>query len=343
MSTFNNDNFNVDEFIAMSENKQVYEVPLSELVYDTEFNCRGDVDPQSVWELAESIRKNGLQQPVIIRNLNEREQIKYNGKKLKLIAGFRRYKACKILDMPTIRADFRKNISEVEETIINLAENLSRSDLNILQEAQSLVKLRNLGMSRKEIGERFGHGEGWVQVRIMLLDMSPKIKELAAAGLLTYMDIRNLNSYTDESEREVAALDVADRRKNKEKNIMVRKVSKTKRPNTALKKQRTAPEINNLLLYLHNRQVPVGLHTRVLAWAIGTISDTELLYDLKEFVETRPTWNGERWNVPENGQIPDLRNLDENSTAALLREKFITNMVPDDDSDLEELVDASKV
>lgn len=278
----------------------VYDIPLKNILYNEDFNCRGKIDAPTVWDLAESIKENGQQQAVIVRVLDP----PFDGKSLQLIAGFRRFKACKILELETIRAEVKFNIDDREAKIINLAENLNRRDLSVMDEARAVLQLHSLGLNREEIGKRFGKGHGWAQVRIMLTKFPKRVQEIADEGVLTIQNIRDLNSFNDDEEMVAAAETV---RMKKARGLQGVKVSHPKKHGrkrvTSLKRVRKPPEIVNLLEYFNEHNVPFGFHTRCLAWATGEISDRELVMDIMEYMKDL----GLNYIPPENYDIPIVR------------------------------------
>jgi ParB family chromosome partitioning protein len=101
------------------------------------------ITPESVQELAESIMLNGLLQPVVVRPTDKNEYI--------VIAGERRLKACQLAGCSKIPA-IVKNVSEREAYAIALIENIQREQLNILDEANGLLKLKTeYGISNQEL------------------------------------------------------------------------------------------------------------------------------------------------------------------------------------------------
>ena len=137
------------------------EVLISEINMDSNFNCRGDLPPIEVAELAKDLEKRGQLQPVIIMTYPE----PVDGFKYLLIIGYRRTTAAKILRWDRIRAEIRPEMDEADARCMNLRENVHRKELTILQEARAISKLKALGIGREATANHLGKSHGWVKVR----------------------------------------------------------------------------------------------------------------------------------------------------------------------------------
>lgn len=258
------------------KNGEMYEISVEDINADASWNCRGQILPQEVFELSTSIANNGQLMPGIGRIVNGR---------VELVAGFRRFEAVRINRLPTYKIIIRLDITEEEAQMVNFTENLNRTDLTILQEAKAIEKFERKGWSREKIASKIGKGDGWVQVRLMLLYMPEEIQEAAHKGKLTLMNIRDLNGFTSPSEMVSAFKDLMDRKDTGEKAPKVRKPSVSKQNRAIMCKQRGKNDINALQSHMAFFGLPPGLHTRCLAWASGYISDVDLAVDIKEYAK----------------------------------------------------------
>jgi ParB family chromosome partitioning protein len=269
----------------MSELKKV---PLIDIYIDEEFNSRDQINFTQVVDLAKSIKKDGLIQPILLMPLNK------EGKKYMIVAGHRRFKAFMILsnDDPAFKeipAIIREDLDEQHARVLNLNENLARKNLNILEEAMALVPLMKLGMSESQMVEAIPTASrGWVQVRCMLLKLPKEVRDEAAMGFLTIQQIRDLytlkfNGETDE----VIYNKVKEAKEAKSRGelfqIKKRKKDDLKKPPGEQKHNRNRHEIFVMIDHLLSNKVE-GLTTRALAWAAGEISDMDFFFDIKEFV-----------------------------------------------------------
>jgi ParB family transcriptional regulator, chromosome partitioning protein len=263
-------------------------IPLTEIHYDEDFNCRGRIAPIDVIDLAKDIRQRGQLQAVLLSPYNEEEQ-KRIGFKYRLIAGYRRFTAHEVLSQGrdgdprfssidcVIRDDMR---DEAEARFLNLAENIQRQDLNIVQEAKALSKLEELGISEVDAAERLGKSRGWVQVRYMLLRMPEDVQNEVRAGMVTQTDIRDLYSIfttAGEGATRTAVKDLKQAKQSGRKGARV-KSPKKKKPT---KRHRKRGELFEMQDHIRE-QFGNGTMTVLLAWAAGEVGDSDLHTALKQ-------------------------------------------------------------
>ena len=266
---------------------QLLNIELSRVIADEEFNCRGKISPISVADLARDIQEKGLIQPVTVAPF---------GEAYKLIAGFRRHMAHKILKAKTILAVVREDMEDEKRArSFNLTENLHRSDLTIMEEANALRKLAALGMTRDAIAHEVGKSTAWVTTRIQLMGLPPEIQDEVVAGSFTSKDIRDLyNIYSKVGNDEAfkAVRDIKDA-KLRGKEIKTKEIKDKTKPKN-VRKARQPNEIGRLMAVLQEH-IGNGLHTRVLAWCAGIVDDFEIHNDIAEKVEAA----GGTYTIPE--------------------------------------------
>jgi len=260
------------------DNQRLEEVPLSYIFADEEFNCRGTLNSLDVADLAKDIREKGLIQPVSLIPFNT-PPFKY-----RLIAGFRRFLAHRVNKAVTISAVISERVmTEVEARVFNLAENLQRKQLDILQEARAISKLHQLGLAEADVAQRLGVSRGWVQVRYMILTLPTELYPDILAGTITQTQIRQLATVFRLNGRD-GCFNVAKKMKeDRVRGINGRDYSRVK---TDGKRARNRTEIQDLMTHLYDNlpgltyQIPI---CRALAWASGEISDLDLHNSLKEW------------------------------------------------------------
>lgn len=275
---------------------QVLNIPLKDIFADEDFNCRGTIAPIDVVNLAKDIEQNGLIQPVTVVQLSNDHE---SGKKYKLIAGYRRYTAHKIIKKDTINAIVNSDmLDEKKARLFNLSENLQRQDLNIVQEAKAIKCLVDLGMTIEYIAKELSKSFTWVQVRSMLLALPEKIQAEVAQGYVAQLQIRDLYTiYRDHGEEQVieATKQLKEAKARGENGVRIRAPNGKKKNS---KRIRTRHEIIEMLFHIQDA-VGNGLHTRGLAWAAGEINDKELFNDIKRVATEQgkdyllPNWAGE--------------------------------------------------
>lgn len=152
------------------------ELPVDKVLPNPSQPRKGVNDP-SLLELAESIRRDGVLQPILV-------QIKGDG--FELIAGERRLRAAKLAGLSVIPARVFNTIEEQQQAILALVENLQREDLSPLEEAQGYVVLRDrYGLSQEALADAVGKDRSTVANTMRLLNLPKKVKAAIADRMLT--------------------------------------------------------------------------------------------------------------------------------------------------------------
>lgn len=258
----------------------VYAVPVDQIWVDADFNCRGLFTPESVRSLAADIQESGLNYPLLVQPWEKNPPFTH-----RLIAGFRRFAACRQLKMVRVPAMVtEKGITEFEAHKLNLVENLERRDLNILQEAQGIAKLFPNGATVVEIGRELNKTARWAHRRLGLLDLPRDVQLMFASGRLVQGDLDVLLPLREDSEAvQTAAHSLLDARL--ESPNAGRKVrERLRRGRHVADSRRTKREIGRMIGTMFSMGVK-GLPTRVAAWCAGTVTTDEFMVDLKRYVK----------------------------------------------------------
>lgn len=133
---------------------------------------RKDIDPEKLQELSDSIKAQGIIQPVVVRRLDG-EADRYE-----IVAGERRWRAAQLAglhDVPVVV----KDIDDRTAMAIALIENIQREDLNPLEEADALARLLDeFEMTHQQIADAVGKSRATVTNLLRLLDLQPEVKKL---------------------------------------------------------------------------------------------------------------------------------------------------------------------
>jgi ParB family chromosome partitioning protein len=136
---------------------------------------RKTFDEEKLRELAESIKTQGIIQPVLVRR---------DGLDYRLIAGERRWRAAQLAGLHEIPAVVRE-VTAAEAFELALVENLQRTDLNPLEEAEGYRRLiQEFGLTQDQVGERVGRDRTSVANALRLLQLPEQVKDLLASGVL---------------------------------------------------------------------------------------------------------------------------------------------------------------
>ena len=137
---------------------------------------RKKFDQQSLEDLSDSIKKNGVLQPILVRK---------KGANYEIVAGERRYQAAKLAGLEEIPVNIRE-ISDDEVFQLALIENLQRSDLNPIEEALGYRKLiKDNGFTQEQLGKILSKSRSAIANSLRLLDLPQEVQDMMADGKLT--------------------------------------------------------------------------------------------------------------------------------------------------------------
>ena len=143
-------------------------------------------------ELANSITEYGLMQPVLVR---------WTGEYYELIAGERRWRACKLAGLTQIDA-ILSDAGAVQSACMALVENLQRRDLDYIEEAEGLARLMRLyGLSQEQAAQRVGKSQSAVANKLRLLRHSPQVLAMLRENQLSERHARALLRLPEEEDR----------------------------------------------------------------------------------------------------------------------------------------------
>ncbi|WP_031430395.1 ParB/RepB/Spo0J family partition protein [Methylomicrobium agile] len=134
------------------------------------YQPRRDINPEKLQELADSIKAQGVIQPVVVRKLES--------EKYEIVAGERRWRAAQLAGLHEVPVVV-KEIDDRTAMAVALIENIQREDLNPLEEAEALARLLDeFGMTHQQIADAVGKSRVTVTNLLRLLDLHPEVKKL---------------------------------------------------------------------------------------------------------------------------------------------------------------------
>jgi ParB/RepB/Spo0J family partition protein len=308
-----------DTALANDAKLPVPSLPLVNVFIDHKFNCRGRVSPLDCIDLARDISARGLYQPITVRELRAETrgslmaeiELLEKGFKWKILAGHKRFMAYKTLEAEAIPAIVMDGyMTDFEERDINALENLQRTELNMEQECNAIRHYWVAGWTRQEIAEKISKSSGWVQIRVMLLEMPDEVRQLAGQGLLTNVEVREIYKQFSPTEQIKFAFLIRDKKKRNDGTKVSVRIKKKDKPMT--KKHRGRRQIFDVLEMVqtvlqsadHDKILAVGdivslqgnsFATKCLAWCAGEITTFAFHAELKNFAKTC----GITYNMPE--------------------------------------------
>lgn len=193
---------------------------------------RRSFDETSLAELSESIRLNGMVQPIVIRK---------SGAGYTIVAGERRYRAARLAGLSDAPAMIMDDMDDVHMLELALVENIQREDLNPLELAEAYHRLIDqCGLTQAKLAERVGRSRAAVANHLRLLTLPGSIKRLVLEGRLSEGHARALLSL----DTEASMLEMAERIISNSLTVRdVEKAGPTKKRRRRLVIKRVSPAV----------------------------------------------------------------------------------------------------
>jgi ParB family chromosome partitioning protein len=207
---------NLDEVTRVEvENKASGMVELDiDRIQRGKFQPRQVFEQESLQELADSIRAQGIVQPIVVRP---------EGKHFELVAGERRWRAAQLAGLQKIPAVIRE-LDSKSAAAISLIENIQREDLNPLEQAQAFQRLiEEFDLTHQQVAGSIGRSRATVSNLLRLLDLAEPVKQQVNKGLLDMGHARALLALIRHDQIEIAKLVVNRGLSVRETELLVKK------------------------------------------------------------------------------------------------------------------------
>lgn len=206
----------------IAEKIGVEEIGIERLTRGT-YQPRREFDEQALASLADSIKAQGIIQPIVVR------EVEISGeKRLEILAGERRWRAAQIAGFKKVPVIY-KEITDKEALAIALVENIQREDLNPIETAVALSRLiEEFSLTHQEAGEVIGRSRSSISNALRLLDLAEEVQELLVARKLDMGHARALLSLTPEQQVELAHWAVTHQLTVRETEQLVREMLQPK-------------------------------------------------------------------------------------------------------------------
>ena len=226
--------FATENVELVTENDKIVEISLEEIKKNP-YQPRTYFNEEKLNELKESIEKNGLLQPIIVKKAVKGYYI---------IAGERRYRAFELLDRKEIPAII-KEMTDEEMMVFAVLENLQREDLSALEESESYKNLMDkMSLTQEELAKKLGKSRPYIANSLRLLKLPTEIKNKLEQGVISTAHARTLLSLkTKKAMEEVCVLVVERKMSVREleeyvaKLLKPREVKKTKAKDIFIEEQ----------------------------------------------------------------------------------------------------------
>ena len=194
---------------------------------------RKQFDEEKLQELADSIEKHGLIQPIVLRKA---------GKGYEIVAGERRWRAARLIGLKEIPS-IVKELTDEENMLLAIIENMQREDLNPIEEAEGIKKMIDtFGLTQEQVSLSVGKSRPYITNSLRLLKLPELVQQLTAEGKISMGHARALAAIKDEDKQ----IKLANR--TAEEGLSVRQIEvlaqETKKPSRkpAKKKKKSADE-----------------------------------------------------------------------------------------------------
>jgi len=234
---------------------------LTELVPGV-YQPRTHMDEGALYELAESIKAQGIMQPILVRRLSDGA----NAGKFEIIAGERRFRAAKLAGLDSVPVLVRDVPNEAAAAMA-LIENIQREDLNPLEEAQGLQRLiKEFGLTHETAAQAVGRSRSAASNLLRLLNLADPVQTMLMAGDIDMGHARALLAL-DRATQITAASQIATKKLSvREAESLVKKLSaefSLTSPKPKKEKSRDLKRVEEELSDLLMAQVDVQIKKRV--------------------------------------------------------------------------------
>jgi ParB family chromosome partitioning protein len=238
------------------------ELPLTELVAG-QYQPRTRMDEGALYELAESIKVQGIMQPILVRRLTSGD----NAGKYEIIAGERRFRAARLAGLDRVPVLVR-DVPDESAAAMALIENIQREDLNPLEEAQGLQRLvKEFGLTHELAAQAVGRSRSAASNLLRLLNLADPVQTMLMAGDLDMGHARALLSLDRATQITAASQIAAKKMSVREAEGLVKKLSAefslTASPKAKKEKSRDLKRVEEELSDLLMAEVEIQIKKRV--------------------------------------------------------------------------------
>ena len=221
-----------------SENDgELRDIPV-DLIQRGRYQPRRDMDPEALQELADSIRQQGVMQPVVVRAIGEG--------RYELIAGERRWRATQMAGLDRIPAIIR-DVPDEAAIAMALIENIQRENLNPVEEAFALQRLQDeFGLTQQQVAEAVGKSRTTITNLLRLLGLCQDVRLMLEHGDLEMGHGRAMLTLPPELQMQVARQVVSKGLSVRQTEALVRHLQQTQAAQKTAAKTPVSPDIRRL-------------------------------------------------------------------------------------------------
>ncbi len=211
-----------------SQDKVLKEMPL-DMIQRGQYQPRRDMDPEALEELAQSIKQQGVMQPIVVREISKN--------RYEIIAGERRWRASQLAGLDKIPVIIR-DVPDEAAIAMALIENIQRENLNPVEEAIALQRLQSeFELTQSQVAEAVGKSRSTITNLLRLLSLKDDVKTMLERGDMEMGHARALLTLEPELQSETARVIVGKGLSVRQTEALVRRIQTEKEnPKTAAKK-----------------------------------------------------------------------------------------------------------
>ncbi|WP_077529946.1 ParB/RepB/Spo0J family partition protein [Vreelandella utahensis] len=225
-------------------NAELKELPL-DLIQRGRYQPRRDMDEEALQELAESIKQQGVMQPVVVRPLESGHY--------ELVAGERRWRATQLAGLDRIPALIRE-VPDEAAIALGLVENIQRENLNPIEEAAALHRLQEeFGLTQQQTADAVGKSRTTITNLLRLMGLAEEVRIMLEHGDLEMGHGRALLGLSHQQQAPVARQVVSKSLSVRQTEALVRKTLEQGQGNAKPEPEKEDPDIRNLQDQLADR------------------------------------------------------------------------------------------
>jgi len=242
-----------EQIESSSKNAELQNLPIEQL-HPGKYQPRKDMSAEALDDLSNSIKSQGIIQPIIVRPVSEHSY--------EIIAGERRWRAAQLAELDTVPC-LIKHVPDEAAVAIALIENIQREDLNAMEEAIALERLLiEFELTHQEVADAVGKSRTAVTNLLRLNKLNSEVKTLLEHGDIEMGHARALLALDNDIQTTTARIVVAKELNVRETEALIKKVlqpakevkEKAVDPNTKALEQNLSEKLGSHVAINHNKQ-----------------------------------------------------------------------------------------
>jgi ParB family chromosome partitioning protein len=242
-----------DQIESSSKSAELQNLPIEQL-HPGKYQPRKDMSAEALDDLSNSIKSQGIIQPIIVRPVSEHSY--------EIIAGERRWRAAQLAELDTVPC-LIKHVPDEAAVAIALIENIQREDLNAMEEAIALERLLiEFELTHQEVADAVGKSRTAVSNLLRLNNLNSEVKTLLEHGDIEMGHARALLALDNDIQTNTARIVVAKELNVRETEALIKKVQqpvkeveeKAVDPNTKALEQNLSEKLGSNVTINHNKK-----------------------------------------------------------------------------------------